>query len=64
MENKLRNLLADVRKYFSNDLIDDLDIATELPPEIVKDKIKSHNLKVYDTGIEHGTVTVIINKKI
>ena len=52
-----------VRKYFSNDLIDDLDIATELPPEIVKDKIKSHNLKVYDTGIEHGTVTVIINKK-
>ncbi|MFZ1470942.1 MAG: CCA tRNA nucleotidyltransferase [Paracoccaceae bacterium] len=38
----------------------DVDIATDARPEIVSDLAKSAGLKVVPTGIEHGTVTVIV----
>ena len=51
-----------VRKHFSNDEIDDIDIATILSSEEIKEKFKNTNFKIIDTGIKHGTITLISEK--
>ena len=48
-----------VRKYLTNDKIDDIDIATILSAEEIKEKFKDTNFKVIETGIKHGTVTLV-----
>ena len=48
-----------VRKYLSNDAIDDIDIATILSSHDIKEKFKNTNFKVIDTGIRHGTITLV-----
>ncbi len=50
-----------VRKYLSNEKIDDIDVATILTTDQIKDKLKDTNFKVIDTGVKHGTVTIISN---
>ena len=51
-----------VRKHLSNEKIDDIDIATILTTDQIKEKFKDTNFKVIDTGIKHGTVTILFNK--
>ncbi len=51
-----------VRKYLSNEKIDDIDIATTLTTDQIKKKFKDTNLKVIDTGLKHGTVTLVSKK--
>tara|TARA_B100000900_G_scaffold365023_1_gene340010 strand:- start:839 stop:2101 length:1263 start_codon:yes stop_codon:yes gene_type:complete len=51
-----------VRKYLSDDEIDDIDIATILSSADIKDKFKNTNFKIIDTGIKHGTITLISKK--
>ncbi len=51
-----------VRKYISKEKIDDIDIATILTTDQIKEKFKGTNLKVIDTGIKHGTVTIVSKK--
>ena len=51
-----------VRKYLSNEKIDDIDVATILTPDQVKQKFQDTNLKVIDTGLKHGTVTLVSDK--
>ena len=48
-----------VRKYLSGDEIDDIDIATVLNSEEIKKKFKDTNFDVIETGIKHGTLTLI-----
>ena len=48
-----------VRKHITNDIIDDIDIATTLNTEEIKERFKNTYFKVIDTGIKHGTVTLI-----
>jgi len=48
-----------VRKYLTNNKIDDIDIATILSAKEIKERFKNTNFKVIETGIEHGTVTLI-----
>jgi poly(A) polymerase len=50
-----------VRKFLNNENIDDIDIATIFSPEEIKEKFKDSNFKIIDTGIEHGSITAIIN---
>jgi len=52
-----------VRKAISGENIDDIDLATSLKPEEVKKRLNREDIKVVDTGISHGTVTAILNKK-
>jgi len=52
-----------IRKSLNGELIDDIDLATLLEPTEVKEKLNKENIQVIDTGIEHGTVTAIINNK-
>ena len=51
-----------VRKYLSNDKIDDIDIATILGTDEIKEKFKNTSFKVVETGIKHGTVTLVSDR--
>ena len=51
-----------VRKYLSNDEIDDIDIATILSSDDIKEKFKNTDFRIVDTGIKHGTITLISKK--
>jgi len=48
-----------VRKHLTHDKVDDIDIATILNTDEIKEKFKNTNFKIIDTGIKHGTVTLI-----
>ena len=48
-----------VRKHLSGEKIDDIDIATILTTDQIKEKLKNENLKIVDTGTKHGTITLI-----
>ena len=48
-----------VRKYLLNEKIDDIDIATVLTSDQIKEKFKDTNLKVIETGVQHGTLTIV-----
>jgi len=51
-----------VRKHLSSDEIDDIDIATVLTSNEIKEKFKNTNFKIIDTGLKHGTVTILSEK--
>ena len=51
-----------VRKHLSNDEIDDIDIATILNSDDIKEKFKNTDFRIVDTGIKHGTITLISKK--
>ncbi len=52
-----------VRKIISNQKVDDIDLAVNLNPNEVSEIFKKNNIQFYQTGIEHGTITALINKK-
>ncbi len=43
--------------------VSDIDIATQWPPEEVTVKLQASGIKVIPTGLDHGTVTAIIDGK-
>ena len=51
-----------VRKHLKHEEVDDIDIATILSTNEIKDKFNNTKFKVLDTGISHGTVTLVSNK--
>ena len=51
-----------VRKYLSNQDIDDIDIATSLSTTQVREKFIDTKFNVIDSGIKHGTVTLVSDK--
>ena len=61
--DKVRFVGGCVRKSLSGENVDDIDLATILTPEEVKKRLTQKNIQVYDTGISHGTVTAVLNKK-
>ena len=48
-----------VRKYLSGEKIDDIDVATTLTIKQIKEKLKGSEFKIIDTGVEHGSVTIV-----
>ena len=51
-----------MRKHLSGEKIDDIDIATILSTDQIKEKFANTSFKIIDTGLKHGTVK-INNKK-
>lgn len=43
--------------------VSDIDLAVDRPPQWVMELLKKHHIKVFPTGIEHGTVTAVVDKK-
>ena len=52
-----------VRKYLLNQKVDDIDIATTLKPEEIIKKFENSKIIVKKTGIDHGTLTLVLNNK-
>lgn len=52
-----------VRDTLVNKTVFDIDIATIWPPEVVIKRLKEAKIKAIPTGIEHGTITAVIDEK-
>ena len=50
-----------IRQILNDENVNDIDLATNLTPTQVCDLFKVSNIKYYKTGIEHGTITGIVN---
>ncbi len=50
-----------IRKIINQEVVDDIDLATNLNPQQVCDALKNNNINFYETGIQHGTITAIID---
>ncbi|MEH6664116.1 MAG: CCA tRNA nucleotidyltransferase [Brevundimonas sp.] len=48
-----------VRNALIDQPVDDIDIATTLPPEAVMAAVRAAGLKAVPTGLDHGTVTAV-----
>ena len=51
-----------IRKIIKKEVVDDIDLATNLKPSEVCDALKKKEINFYETGIDHGTITAIIDK--
>ena len=61
--SEIRYVGGCVRKILNNEEIDDIDLAVNLNPTEVSEVLKKNNIRFYSTGIEHGTVTALVDKK-
>ena len=51
-----------IRKVIKKENIDDLDLATNLKPNEICEALTNKGINFYETGIQHGTVTAIIDE--
>ena len=61
--SEIRYVGGCVRKIINHQKVDDIDLAVNLNPNEVSEIFKKNNIKFYQTGVEHGTITALINKK-
>ena len=52
-----------VRKILNNENYDDIDLATNLDPQQIKECLSANNIKFFETGIKHGTITATIENQ-
>ena len=62
--SEIRYVGGCVRKALNNETIDDIDLATNLIPSEVCEALKQKEISYYETGIEHGTITAVIDEYI
>ena len=62
-ESEIRFVGGCIRKILNKEQIDDIDLATNLTPQEIKIALDKFNLKYFETGIKHGTISSIINEK-
>ncbi len=52
-----------IRKIINKEMTDDIDLATNLKPDDVCKALRKNNINYYESGIEHGTITALIEDK-
>ena len=52
-----------VRKILKNENYDDIDLATNLNPDQVKECLTINKIQFFETGIKHGTITARIGNQ-
>ena len=62
-ESEIRYVGGCVRKIINNEVVDDIDLATNLNPTQVLECLKKNNINFYESGIDHGTITAKIGEK-
>ncbi len=60
-DSEIRYVGGCVRKIINGEIIDDIDLATNLEPKDVCKALSKNNINYYESGIEHGTITAIID---
>ena len=53
-----------VRKILNYEEVDDIDLATNVTPTEVQTILEKNNIKYYNTGLKHGTITASIENNI
>ena len=61
-ESEIRYVGGCIRKIINKEKVDDIDLATNLEPTQVCEVLKKNNIKYYETGIKHGTITAVIEE--
>ena len=61
-DSEIRYVGGCVRKIINKEKVDDIDLATNLDPQKVCGALKENKINYYETGIEHGTITAIIDE--
>jgi poly(A) polymerase len=59
--SEIRYVGGCVRKIINKEKVDDIDLAVNLKPTDVCTALKNKEIKYYESGIEHGTITALIN---
>jgi len=59
--SEIRYVGGCVRKIINKENFDDIDLAVNLSPKDVCDALNKNDIKYYESGIEHGTITALIN---
>jgi poly(A) polymerase len=60
--SEIRYVGGCVRKIINREKVDDIDLAVNLKPRDVCDALNKKDIKYYESGIEHGTITALIGK--
>ena len=60
LSSEIRYVGGCVRKIIQKEKVDDIDLATNLNPYQVTEILENNNISYYESGIEHGTITAII----
>ena len=61
-ESEIRYVGGCIRKIINKEKVDDIDLATNLEPNQVCEALGKNNIKYYETGVKHGTITAVIEK--
>ena len=61
--SEIRYVGGCIRKIINKETIDDIDLATNLKPDEVCKALRNNNINYYESGIEHGTITALIEDK-
>ena len=62
-DSEVRYVGGCVRKILMNEKVDDIDLATNLKPDDIQKALNESNIKFYETGIQHGTITAQIDNE-
>ena len=61
-ESEIRYVGGCIRKIICKEKIDDIDMATNLEPDLICEALKKANIAYYETGKDHGTITAVLNE--
>ena len=61
-ESEIRYVGGCLRKIIKKETVDDIDLATNLDPQNVCEALKKNKIDYYETGLDHGTITAVIDK--
>ena len=61
-EAELRFVGGCIRKLINDEIVNDIDLTTNLKPQNVIEILKNNNINFFETGIDHGTITAVIDK--
>jgi tRNA nucleotidyltransferase/poly(A) polymerase len=59
--SEIRYVGGCVRKIINKEKVDDIDLAVNLNPKEVCEALTKKDIKYFKSGIEHGTITALIN---
>ena len=61
LDSEIRYVGGCIRKIINKEKIDDIDLATNLEPNELCSALKKNNINYYETGIDHGTITALLD---
>ncbi len=61
--SEIRYVGGCIRKIIKNDIVEDIDLATNLNPQDVCEVLKKNEIDYYESGLAYGTITATIDNQ-